>query len=135
MVSQITALDTEASIAMKAKELMALNGIRSTWYYDCPSFVLLGSRSQLSISGREYVPSDELVGERNLVTIDLSPSQGDVWGDCARTFCIENGCVTNEPVSAEFQRGLLTEKTLHAELREVARPDMTGAALFDWANA
>lgn len=134
MASQINIQDTEMSIAMKATKLMALHGIRSTWYYNCPAFVLLGRRSQLSISGRDYVPSDELVGEHNLVTIDLSPSQGEGLGDCARTFCIENACVTNAPVSAEFQRGLLAEKTLHAELREIARPDMTGAALFDWAN-
>ncbi|QZA80331.1 M24 family metallopeptidase [Deefgea piscis] len=133
--AHITAQDTEASIAIKATELMALHGIHTTWYYDYPAFVLLGSRSQLSISGRDYVPSTEFVGENNLVTIDLSPSQGGVWGDCARTICIENGCVTNAPVSVEFQRGLIAEQTLHAELCEIARPDMTGAALFDWANA
>mgnify|MGYP001575596477 CR=1 FL=1 len=119
---------------MKATELMALHGIHKTWYYDCPAFVLLGSRSQLSISGREYIPSDELVGEHNLVTIDLSQAQGEVWGDCARTFCIENGAVTNAPVSAEFQCGLEAEHILHAELSQIAHPDMTGAELFDWAN-
>ena len=132
--THITAQDTEASIAMQAVELMTFHGIHATWYYDCPAFVLLGSRSQLSISGRDYVPSDELVGEFNLVTIDLSPSQGEIWGDCARTFCIENGRVTNAPMSPEFQRGLRVEQILHAELREIAHPEMTCAALFDWAN-
>ena len=135
MPSYITAQDTEASIAMKAKELMALHGIHQTWYYDCPAFVLLGSRSQLSISGREYVPSDELVGEYNLVTIDLSPALGEGLGDCTRSFCIEDGRAVNLPTSAEFLRGVLAEQTLHAELRQIARPDMTGAELFDWANA
>jgi len=134
LAEQITSDDTERSIAAKAKQLMTLHGIHHTWYYDCPAFVLLGSRSQLSISGRDYLPSDELVGENNLVTVDLSPSQGEGLGDCARTFCIENGRVTQAPVSLEFQCGLSAQQILHAELRQIARPDMTGAALFDWAN-
>ncbi|WP_348946382.1 M24 family metallopeptidase [Chitinibacter sp. FCG-7] len=131
----ITADDTEASIAAKASQLMASHNIHTTWYYDCPAFVLLGSRSQLSISGHDYRPASEKVGEFNLVTVDLSPSLGEVWGDCARSFCVENGRVSTEVASPIFQQGILAERQLHAELIEFARPDMSGGELFDWANA
>jgi Xaa-Pro aminopeptidase len=131
----ITPDDTEASIATKANQLMALHDIRTTWYYDCPAFVLLGSRSQLSISGRDYRPANERVGEFNLVTVDLSPSLDEIWGDCARSFCVENGRVSTEATSPIFQQGILVESQLHAELIEFARPDMSGGELFDWVNA
>ena len=52
----ITAESTEAEIAEKCIQLLAGHGIRETWYHDVPAFVLLGSRSCLSISGREYLP-------------------------------------------------------------------------------
>ena len=74
-------------------------GVFATWYYDCPALVLLGSRSCVSISGRHYVPSDERVGEFNLVTVDLSPLLDGVPGDFARSLCVENGEVTDTPAS------------------------------------
>ncbi|WP_198314621.1 M24 family metallopeptidase [Chitinibacter sp. GC72] len=132
---QIDAQDTEASIAAKATAIMASHGIRHTWYYECPAFVLLGSRSQVSISGRDYRPSDEKVGEINLITVDVSPALGEVWGDCARSFCVENGRVTAQATLPIFQQGLQAELQLHSELIEIARPDMRGGELFAWANA
>jgi hypothetical protein len=80
----ITANSSERTIADTAKSLLKDSGLVDTWYYDCPAFVLLGSRSCLSMSGRDYVPADEPVGTENLVTIDLSPRVGGVWGDYAR---------------------------------------------------
>ena len=65
--------DTEQSIARRAASALYGNGIRETWYYDCPALVLLGSRSCASVSGRNYRPGLEPVGQTNLVTIDLSP--------------------------------------------------------------
>jgi hypothetical protein len=65
--------DTERTISDRAANLLAGHGITETWYYECPAFVLLGSRSCLSISGRDYRPSDERVGSTNMITVDLSP--------------------------------------------------------------
>ena len=89
--------DTEQSIATRAAAALRGHGIQETWYHDCPALVLLGSRSRLSVSGRDYQPALEAVGQKNLVTIDLSPCHGSHWGDCARSFPIENGRVTIEP--------------------------------------
>lgn len=91
--STINPLDTERTIAERATAMLAREGVTDTWYYECPALVLLGSRSRLSISGREYVPNEEEVGFFNLVTVDLSPLRGDIWGDCARSFFIEEGFV------------------------------------------
>ncbi len=69
----ISPKETERSIANFAVHRLSEKGLQNTWYYSCPAFVLLGSRSCLSISGRDYTPSEEPVGRKNLVTVDLSP--------------------------------------------------------------
>jgi Xaa-Pro aminopeptidase len=125
IVCRIGPRDTERTIAAAAVELLARAGITETWYYDCPALVFLGSRSRLSCSSRDYTPSDEPVGDTNLVTIDLSPARGDVWGDCTRSFFIERGRCVEEPNSAEFREGFALERLLHERLREFAAPETT----------
>ncbi len=131
----ITPDDTEKSIASRATTMMARFGVTSTWYYECPAFVLLGSRSCLSVSGSSYVPATEPVGLSNLVTVDLSPLLNGAWGDCARSFVVENGLYSNEPTLPEFKRGLDAERQLHRQLVSFATREMTFEHLFDFANA
>lgn len=130
----ITHESSESSIAKKATDLLAELGVTETWYHDAPAFVLLGSRSCLSISGRDYTPADELVGDLNLVTVDLSPRMGHVWGDCARSFAVEDGRVTLNPKLPDFVSGLAIEKTLHAEMIEFVTPDTKFSELFEFSN-
>ncbi|MEB0284889.1 hypothetical protein, partial [Sphingomonas sp. 10B4] len=59
LASLITAEDSEKSIADKAHRLLQDQGYPDTWYYACPALVLLGSRSCVSISGRDYQPREE----------------------------------------------------------------------------
>src|SRR6185503_15887218 len=94
--------DTEQSISRRAASALHAHGIRETWYYDCPALVLLGSRSCASPSGRTYAPARERVGATNLVTIDLSPSCDGYWGDCARSFFVEDGRVSSAPQLPDF---------------------------------
>ena len=86
----IDSQSTEKTIVESAIELLSQQGITDTWYHGVPAFVLLGSRSCESISGRDYEPSDEQVGDKNLVTVDLSPMIGNIllkWvGYCSRLF-------------------------------------------------
>ena len=126
--------DTEKSIASKAAEALHARGITETWYHDCPALVLLGSRSCWSGSGRHYQPAEEPVGELNVVTVDLSPCRQGVWGDCARTFLVENGKVVGEPGSAELAKGIPFLRSLHAQMAQFARPHTSFAELFFWAN-
>lgn len=125
---------TEESIATKAAGWMSELGIRDTWYYDCPALVLAGNRSCLSISGRDYVPAVEPLGKNNLVTVDLSPCVGEIWGDCARSLAIENGDFVSSPSRPEFRRGLDTQALLHTEMRRFATPDTKINDLFEFAN-
>ena len=134
LVSKISASDTEATIADTAyRELCAL-GFTETWYYKCPAFVLSGSRSCMSISGRDYVPSSETIGQFNLVTVDLSPVRNDRWGDCARSFCVEKGRVVSEPDAPELASGKLFLQFLHTEMQKTVDPEMKFHELYDWAN-
>ena len=135
LASTITFGDTERSIAQRATQMMASRGAHDTWYYNCPAFVLLGSRTCLSVSGREYQPSSETVGQLNLVTVDLSPSIDGVWGDCARSFVVENGRCTLSPSLPDFQEGISFEQKLHASMLATVKPDMRFMDLFEFANA
>lgn len=126
--------DTERSIADRAVAELARRGIDETWYHQCPALVLLGTRSCLSLSGRDYTPADEPVGDFNLVTVDLSPSDRGVWGDLARSFYIEDGKATAAPASAEFREGADVLAALHRAVVEFATPDRTLHELFEFGN-
>lgn len=130
----IDARSTEASIAQKSIEILSEYGISETWYHDVPAFVLLGSRSCLSISGRDYSPSNEKAGELNLVTVDVSPSLKGIRGDCARSYFIEDGRCTNNPQFVEFQEGKSAEAELHREIKEFVTPKTRFSALFEFGN-
>ncbi len=130
----ITSESTEKTIATTAILLMGKYGVRDSWYHNTPALVLLGSRSCLSVSGRNYSPSGEVVGTTNLVTVDLSPSQNYYWGDCARSFCIESGEFKPLPESTEFTEGLNTEKELHRRMLEFITPETRFLDLYDFGN-
>ena len=135
VADQIDVLDTEASIAEKARRALASQGVTKTWYHNCPALVLLGTRSCLSIPGNDYEPALERVGRHNLVTVDLSPMKDGCWGDYARSIFVENGQVTQTPKSSEFSDGMEFLSLLHAAMRRVARPEMTLHELFEWTES
>jgi Xaa-Pro aminopeptidase len=134
IAASITAESTERSICETATKMLVERGTPETWYYACPALVLLGSRSCTSVSGRNYVPSDEAVGQLNLVTIDLSPRLGPFWGDCARSIFVENGIARHAPTSEEFLCGHRLILQLHAEMQHFAKPTTTFGELHTFAN-
>ena len=99
-----------------------------------PGIVLLGSRSCLSVSGWAYAPGEEPVGEFNLVTIDLSPRRGPWWGDCARSFFVEQGIARLVPSAAEFREGHRCITELHAQMQEFVSVTTTFQQLYAFAN-
>lgn len=131
----ITARDTECTIADRATAMLEDRGITETWYHQCPALVLAGARSCLSISGRDYRPSDEPIGSNSLVTIDLSPMRNGVWGDCARSFYVEKGRSAEIPSFAEFVVGRASLQFLHQDLMACARPDTKFSELYRFMNA
>jgi len=121
----ISSESTELQLSELCSQLLNEEGITQTWYYRVPALVLLGSRSCLSVSGREYSPSVEKAGQFNLITIDLSPLISEFWGDCARSFMLENGVVTTKPKAQEFIDGKLTQEKLHSSFLELIQPQKT----------
>lgn len=135
--SYITEDKSEKEIASACKTLLEKHGINKTWYYDCPALVLLGSRSCTSISGREYIPSDEKVGKNYLITIDLSPLDNEIWGDCSRSFIVEDGKIKNleSMRSKEFLDGIKTEEKLHKDFKNYVKTGMTFEDVYQFLNA
>lgn len=66
----------------------------------------------MSVSGKEYTTSDRVISENDIITIDLSPQNGDTWGDYARTVIIENGSVvdSDDVTNDEWKKGLQMEE-------------------------
>lgn len=114
------------------EKLLSL-GADSFWYWDVGAFVFSGEETTVSVSGREYVTSDRLIGKNDIITIDLSPQSNNIWGDYARTIILENGEVVddiNKIQNKEWRNGLLMEERLHQELISFAAPQTTFEELY-----
>ena len=126
-----------AEIRRLCEEKMLASGADSFWYWDVGAFVFSGDETTISVSGREYVTSDRRIAPDDIITIDLSPQNGNIWGDYARTIIIENGKVVydiNSIRNDEWRRGLLMEEELHKELIAFAVPQTTFEELYYHIN-
>ena len=126
---------TEQEITEQCALLLAKHGVMECWYHNVPAFVLVGKRTVLSVSGTEYIPSDLAIKETDLVTIDLSPEINGYWGDCARSFVVENGVATDNPQNESLCQGLAVEKKLHEVMQNIVSLHMTMHELFVAMNA
>ena len=124
----ISAGMSEAKIERLVCEKMVQKGSGPFWYHGVGALVLLGERSTLSLSARNYVPDPKnCLKKRDILTIDCSPTVDGEWGDYARTFFLKNGKAVREEdiTDPEFRRGLDAELELHRMLKEELSPDMT----------
>lgn len=111
-----------------AESKMLSLGATSFWYWDIGAFIFSGEETTLSVSGKHYHTADRLINDNDIITVDLSPQVGNVWGDYARTIIIENGGVVNDISkirNTEWRDGLLTEEKLHKELLSFATTETT----------
>lgn len=118
------------------KYLLA-HGADSFWYWDVGAFVFCGKETAVSISGREYKTSDIKIEKNDIITIDLSPQNNNIWGDYARTIIIENGNVVTEVEKIqndEWRNGLIMEKHLHKAMQEYVTVDTTFEELYYHIN-
>ena len=130
MAEQIRPGMSEAQVRVMAEETLKELGSEGFWYHNVGALVLAGrGRSKLSVSGREYRASEEVIlGENDLISLDFSTVVNGCWGDYARTIYIEDGRAKLEPeapVGAEFSEGYEMELRLHRELMEWVRPETT----------
>ena len=111
-------------------------GADSFWYWDVGAFVFSGDETTLSVSGKDYITSERVIAENDIITIDLSPQNGDTWGDYARTIIIENGkvAVIDSVSNNEWKNGLLMEKYLHEEMCKFVTPETTFEELYYYIN-
>jgi len=119
------------------EEKMLALGADSFWYWDIGAFVFAGDETTVSVSGKEYVTSDRKIAENDIITIDLSPQVGDIWGDYARTIIVEGGQVVSgiaDIKSDKWRNGLLMEEELHTEMKKFVTPDTTFEELYYHMN-
>lgn len=111
-------------------------GADSFWYWDVGAFVFAGDETTLSVSGKEYITSERVISENDIITIDLSPQNGDTWGDYARTLIIENGSVVDSDNvgNDEWKKGLQMEEYLHDGMCKFVTPETTFEELYYYIN-
>lgn len=130
LAKKITFGISESEIADLSNKYMEKEGATSFWYHGVGTLVLVGERTRLSISGKDYVPSKIKVRKNDLVTIDLGPAIKTYWGDFARSFAIENGGVVENPKEGTILRGIEAEIQLHSYLISVIKPEMTFSDMY-----
>ena len=111
-------------------------GADSFWYWDVGAFVFAGDETTISVSGTQYVTSDRLIAQNDIITIDLSPQNKDTWGDFARTLIVQDGRVAGQEqiANVEWRAGLEMEEFLHEELFWFATPQTTFEELYYHMN-
>ena len=121
----------------KCEQKMLDLGADSFLYWDVGAFVFANDETTLSVSGRDYKTSDRVIEENDIITIDLSPQNGDTWGDYARTVIVENGKVvqTDAVTNTEWKNGLEMEAFLHNELIQYVTEQTTFEQLYYHMNA
>lgn len=130
--SGMTLLDIRNLCETKMMQL----GADSFWYWDIGAFVFSGDETTLSVSGKEYTTSERVIAENDIITIDLSPQNGDIWGDYARTIIVENGRVVeiDSMFNDEWKKGLLMEEYLHNKMCKFVKPETTFEELYYYVN-
>jgi len=127
---------TEQDIAHASDDFMRASGVSSFWYHGVGTLVLVGERTALSVSGRDYASSSEAVKPNDLVTVDLSPDIDSYWGDLARSFVIVRGeAEVPDGKTHGLFSGIRAEKFLHKMLMSLACPSMTFEELHTAMNA
>ncbi len=136
----INFIKSQIKVGMSLQELRQLAeskmfslGATSFWYWDIGAFIFSGDETTLSVSGKHYQTANKFIKENDIITVDLSPQVGNVWGDYARTVIIENGVVVdeiNKIINTEWKNGLLMEEKLHNELLAFATPATTFEELY-----
>ncbi len=119
------------------EDYLLSHGADSFWYWDVGAFVFCGNETAISVSGREYETSDVVIGENDIITIDLSPQNNNIWGDFARTVILENGKVITDIENIhndEWRQGLKMEEYLHNAMRKFVTIDTTFEELYYHIN-
>lgn len=112
-------------------------GADSFWHWDVGAFVFAGDETTVSVSGKQYLTSDRVIGNNDIISIDLSPQAGNIWGGYERTIIVENGKVVEyiELIeNLEWKSGLQTEEKLHTELLRFATKETAFETLYYHMN-
>jgi len=128
---------SEAHIAELAENYMRKMTSGEFWYHGVGALVLVGDRTTMSVSGKEYFPDENnIVAEEDIVTVDLNPVIKGCWGDYARTFVVSKGKLARKESEIDdifleyLWRGLRDIQKIHSDFLEWAKPEMTFDHVF-----
>lgn len=124
-------------IRQKCESKMIELGADSFWYWDVGAFCFAGDETAISVSGTKYKTSDRVIQENDIITIDLSPQNNNIWGDFARTIIVENGQIVDnidDINNIEWKHGLQMEEKLHSKMKGFVTTNTTFEELYYYIN-
>ncbi|NYF28089.1 M24 family metallopeptidase [Microbacterium sp. JAI119] len=133
----IRAGQTLASVREYCERSLRSLGADSFWYWDIGAFVFCGESTVESVSGRDYQTPDRVIQFNDIITVDLSPQRGGVWGDFARTILVQDGRAlldSHRTTNAEWSAGIQAQEFLHTQLLARAEPSMRFEELHTMMN-
>lgn len=137
----ISSVITPGMNLMEVRDLcesfMLSHGADSFWYWDVGAFVFSSDKTAISVSGREYKTDDAVIASNDIITIDLSPQNNNIWGDYVRTLIVENGKVVTDISSIQneqWRQGLQMEEYLHEAMHDFVDSNTTFEDLFYFIN-
>lgn len=128
---------TLSEVRTLCENYLLAHGADSFWYWGVGAFVFSGKETTVSVSGREYRTSEAVIQENDIITIDLSPQNNNIWGDYARTIILQNGIVATDIdkiANTEWRNGLRMEEELHYAMREFVDAETTFEELYYHIN-
>lgn len=126
---------SEIDIDNECKDFLNKKGVTKTWYHGKLALVFVGERNKLSMSRRDYLPTDIKVEDFDEVSVDFSLELNGYWSDYARSIIIANGRAVSvnfsvyPPNVQEMFAGLEIQEKLHQRLIQIFNPEMTFSEL------
>jgi len=125
---------SEKTIAFAVKNLLEMERRKFQWFHDIQICVSSGQDTKRSKTSKYCKPSNNKVGNSNLINVDLTSIDANCVGDCSRSYVIENANVVIEPETIFMAEGMNIAWQFHKKMKEFIADDTVFHDLFIFTN-
>lgn len=125
---------SEKSIAFAVKNLLEVERKNFQWNHDIHIQVSSGEDTKRSNSSKYTTPGDNMLGEANLINVDLKSVDDTCVGNCSRSYVLENSSVAVEPETVYMAEGLNNAYLFHEKMKEFILDDTSFHDLYTFTS-
>lgn len=134
LVEKIKPGMTELELRDLGRELIYHYGSEPSWYHGIGAQVLVGKkRSCNTPNGKAYSPTDTVLLENDIISVDITPTKNGGWGDYARNIYVRDGVASLNPFG-EYRELHTLQLTLHSLLEKNLTANSTYAEVYELAE-